>query len=251
VTKPEPLGLLTDVSAMTGTTSGGAGNAGLPNAVASRTEAPGAEGSVDGEAVSEPAAWTFRTLPSYRLHLLGGLSERHSEAVYRRLVGLKLLECRVLGVLHSFGRVSLKQLCQEANLDKSYASRLVNRLGDCGLIDKEGSLTDQRSVTLSLTAEGRRIHRLLHATAVTLNERWMSVLSPEQRGMFMTCLELLTGQLRRMAASENTAADTSQEPPEADEDEAEHPEPQGQIVLDAEAARRLHALLGVALARKS
>jgi DNA-binding MarR family transcriptional regulator len=193
--------------------------------------------------------WTFRALPTFKLHLLGGLSERYSESLYRRRVGLKLLEGRVVGVINSFGHVTFKKLCQETNLDKSYCSRLVNRLSEAGLIDKEGSLVDQRSVVLSLTPLGLSKHRQVLAEAVSLNEQLMAVLTADQAETFVACLDLLTTKLRALADSHGD--DTPPLGAEAlGEEEGEAPAEGDRISIDADTARRLHGLLEAALGRK-
>ena len=71
---------------------------------------------------------TFRTLPTFRLHVLARVSERFFEQYYQREFGLSLLECRMIGITGDFGQLSFKRLCETANLDKSHASRLIDKL---------------------------------------------------------------------------------------------------------------------------
>lgn len=208
--------------------SSGARNAGLEEA--------------DGELKS------FRTLPTFRLHLLARLSERFHETFYRRHFGLKLLEGRVIGVTGGFGQVSFKRLCEEIDLEKGYASRLINRLQARGLIEKIGNPADQRSVMLSLTRAGRQMHRALHDAAEMLSDRLLSVLSAEQRKGFQACLVLLIEQIRLMTDEElqlATGATKKKERPAARGRAAE-----GELVLDARTAEQLYRMLGSMLGRK-
>jgi DNA-binding MarR family transcriptional regulator len=197
------------------------------------------------KAAEETELKTFRTLPSFRLHVLSRLSERWHEQVYRKQFGLKLFECRVIGITGGYGQVSFKRLCQEANLEKSYASRLINRLTKRGLIQKVGNPTDQRAIMLGLTKAGRETHRALHATAVELNERWLSVLSPEQRRVFTTCLVVLIEQIRVLSEEDRDSRRRKQK----DTGGARRNAAQvlGEVVVDEKMARQLYQLLSAAL----
>jgi len=182
---------------------------------------------------------SFRNLPSFRLHLLNALSEEHAEGVYRDLYGLKLLECRVIGITGGYGEASFKTICREAHLDKSYASRLINRLVERGLIARGGNAADLRAVNLVLTEEGRRIHSAMHATAVGLNRRWTSVLSEEELAMLDPLLEKLVERMREMMAG---GVDD-----DMPEEEAPPAPPPADVTLSAAVARQLFEALGAAL----
>ncbi len=194
---------------------------------------------------------TFRTLASFRLHVLARLSERFYEQYYRREFGLPLLECRLIGITGGFGQVSFKRACEEANLDKSHASRLVNHLIKRGLVQKVSNPSDQRSVMLSLTRAGRDTHRALHAAADELCTRWLSVLSAEQRRTFETSLVVLIEQVRVMTEEERggrrrrgggngKSAKAARDPRKI----------LSEILVDERMARELHRVLGMALGEK-
>jgi DNA-binding MarR family transcriptional regulator len=190
---------------------------------------------------------TFRTLASFRLHVLARLSERFSEQFYQREFGLSLLECRMIGITGGFGQVSFKRVCEEANLDKSHASRLVDRLIKRRLLLKVSNPSDQRSVMLTLSGAGRECHRALHGCASALAEEWLSVLSAEARRSFQDSLVKLTERIRTMSEDENrqksrrsrkyTRAKVSPEPAP----------PLREVIIDRRMARQLYELLGTAL----
>jgi DNA-binding MarR family transcriptional regulator len=189
---------------------------------------------------------TFRTLASFRLHVLARLSERFYEQFYRREFGLPLLECRIIGITGGFGQVSFKRACEEANLDKSHASRLVNHLIKRGLVQKVSNPSDQRSVMLSLTRRGRDTHRALHNAADDLCARWLSVLSAEQRRTFETCLVILIEQIRVM--TEGNA--TSSRAPKRGTRQRDPTKILSEILVDEKMARQLHRVLAMALGAK-
>lgn len=187
------------------------------------------------EPLQRPAR--FRALPSFRIHLLAGMSARHAEQRFIKHFGLRLLETRVIGLVGTFGALSLKEICAESDIEKSYASRIIGRLMQRGLVEKLDSETDQRSISVRLTEEGRSVHAALYADSVARNERWLSVLSADERQQLLATVEKLIGSTRALLAS-----DFQETPP---------PSPQAlapaSVPLDAELARQLHEALGAVL----
>lgn len=187
---------------------------------------------------------TFRTLASFRLHMLARLSERFYEQFYRRRFGLSLIECRLIGITGGFGLVSFKRACEEAHLDKSHASRLLNRLIRRGLLQRANHPSDQRSVLLALTSAGRACHRALHACATRLGEEWLSVLDARSRKAFQDALVKLTDQICAMSEAEaRRKSRTRRTLPRKVPARAEPPP----LVVDRRMARELYELLGSAL----
>ncbi len=191
---------------------------------------------------------TFRNLPSYRLHLLSAMSERHSESVYNRLYDLKLIECRIIGITGGHGEAAFRTICHEADLEKSYASRLINRLVERGLLVKVDNADDMRSINVALTEEGRRIHAAMHTTAVELNDLWTAVLTPQEKGMLLPLIERLTDRIMAMAQD----PELRQEHPgtriaRAGDAVPEPVTPESAVALPEPVARQLYDLLGAAL----
>ena len=132
-----------------------------------------------------PRPGTFRALPSFRIHLLAGMSARHAEMRFVKQFGLRLLETRIIGLVGTFGALSLKEICRESDIEKSHASKLIGRLLQRGLVEKLEDAADQRAISVRLTDEGRRMHRALYADSVERNERWMAVLTPAERAQLL------------------------------------------------------------------
>jgi DNA-binding MarR family transcriptional regulator len=197
---------------------------------------------------------TFRTLASFRLHMLARLSERFYEQFYQHEFGLSLLECRLIGITGGHGHVSFKRTCEEADLDKSHASRLVNRLIRRRLLQKVSNPADQRSVMLALTSAGRDCHRQLHSCATRLTGEWLSVLGADARRVFQESLVKLTEQMRTMGEAEAGRRGTrvgqraSQRVGMDLRSRSNVPEPPlPQVIVDRKKARQLYDLLGSAL----
>lgn len=94
-----------------------------------------------------------RFLP-YRMNVL---SERLSQGLsnrYRKEFGISVTEWRVLAHLSQSDQVSVRDIQQRVNLEKSKVSRAASRLEDAGLIKKRIDKTDRRLLQLSLTSKG-------------------------------------------------------------------------------------------------
>ena len=146
----------------------------------------------------EPPLASFRSFVTLHLHLAARAMERFAEVYYKREFGMKLAECRVIGITASYGTASFRQICDDGAFEKSYASRLINTLHIQGLIDKTWSEVDQRTVYLSLTAAGRALHRRLHAAAAEINRQWLSAIPESERESMRRNLELLTASARNL-----------------------------------------------------
>ncbi|HTV80525.1 MAG TPA: MarR family winged helix-turn-helix transcriptional regulator [Steroidobacteraceae bacterium] len=141
---------------------------------------------------------TFRGLTSFQLHVLARHSETLHARHYKKLVGLEMRECRIIGIVGSHGEASFKHTRQDLNLCRAQVSLLLTRLIAEGLLAKVIDSTDKRTFKVALTARGRAIHRKLLAAAIALNKEWLAVLSVRQQKTFHACLETLTKSARAM-----------------------------------------------------
>jgi len=187
---------------------------------------------------------SFRNLMSFRLHRLGNASQRFSEDYYRKLTGLSLVECRVIGIMSELGTATFKQVCETARLDKSFGSRVIQRLAENGILRKDDNPSDQRSVMLQLTERGAQLQNELYAAGRMLNREMMSTLSEQQARTFMTCLLLISDRLDEMEeegfeVGRDGAASSARA--QAGEVEAEK---DVDVRLDAATAKKLYHLLG-------
>ena len=142
---------------------------------------------------------SFRNLMTFRLHMAARFSEGISEQYYRKHLGLSLPECRVIGITASYGSASFKQVAADADLEKSYASRVVSSLVDRDIIVKLANPNDSRSVMLELTDYGRTVHEQTYALALRLNEVLQKPFKSAQVDDFVSFLSLLEQQLKRVA----------------------------------------------------
>ena len=146
-----------------------------------------------------PRSRNFHQFASLQVELLARQSRRHADADYRRKIGLGVLQCRVIGMIGSQGSLTLRELCAGADIEKTYASRLVAKLTDLGLLRKSPE-ADQRSFIIALTTAGQRTYEQIYRLAQARNERWLAALSQEQRATFFDCLDILAVASRKLTA---------------------------------------------------
>ena len=198
------------------------------------------------KAVAPPS---FRNLMTFRLHRVARISERISEQYYRKHLDLSLPECRVIGITAGYGSVSFKRVAAAANLEKSYASRVVSALVDRGIVEKLANPSDSRSVLLQLTQRGRAVHEQTYALAVRLNELLQQPFRRGQVKDFVGFLGTLEQQLDQTSGLIENGGDFSAAPALiARPGESLGAEPAGSFMLDRAFARQLHDLLGKYLA---
>lgn len=71
--------------------------------------------------------------------------------------GISIPEWRVIFHLHTTGAVSVREIFQRVDMDKSKVSRAASRLQEAGLISKKTNPADRRLVELALTDKGRAL----------------------------------------------------------------------------------------------
>lgn len=182
---------------------------------------------------------------TFRLHRVARISERISEQYYRKHLGLSLPECRVIGITAGYGSVSFKRVAAAANLEKSYASRVVSQLVDRGIVEKLANPSDSRSVLLQLTEQGHAVHERTFALAVRLNELLQQPFRNAQVRDFVGFLGTLERQLDQTSGLIESGGDLSGAPALiARDNESTGSVPAGSIALDRAFARQLHEMLG-------
>src|SRR3954470_18490123 len=94
---------------------------------------------------------------TYRLHLLHKITDQVSQQRYEEALDMTLSDGRCLATVGSFGPLSVNELAEHSNLNKSQASRGAQALVDQGLVAKVDHPDDGRGVLLELTPTGRRL----------------------------------------------------------------------------------------------
>jgi DNA-binding MarR family transcriptional regulator len=127
----------------------------------------------------------------YRLTVAAGRLSRDFAARYRERFGISIPEWRVVAHLAQSGRVSVREIHERVDMDKSKVSRAAQRLEAAGYVEKRVNAADRRLVELSLTPEGRAMMDELASVADAYQTELMTRLGPGA-GAFL-------GQLGRLA----------------------------------------------------
>lgn len=137
---------------------------------------------------------------THRLHTLGKLTDRVTQAAYLDETALPLGEGRCLAAIGAFAPLSVKDLAHRANVDKGQASRAAQSLVDKGLVVKTPSAADARGVELAFTPAGEQLWRRLMRVIERRNAEIVACLSPAEQAQ-------LDGLLGRLVAHARTLAE--------------------------------------------
>ena len=136
-----------------------------------------------------------RTL-SYRLHLLHKLTDQDSAQAYPLQAGLSMSDGRCLASIGSFEPLSVNDLAQWANLNKSQASRAAQALVARGLVDKQDHPADGRGVVLTLTEAGHTAWQRTMALIHQRNQQILGCLSADEQATLSALLDRLIADNR-------------------------------------------------------
>lgn len=97
---------------------------------------------------------------------------------YESRFGLTASEWRVLAAVTAAATPTQVELGEATGMDKMTISRAVTGLSTRRLVDRVRDTGDRRTLRLSPTAEGRRIHDIVAPQALKVEERLLAALSP-------------------------------------------------------------------------
>ncbi|AHM03395.1 Transcriptional regulator, MarR family [Roseibacterium elongatum DSM 19469] len=126
----------------------------------------------------------------YRLSVLAGRLSREYSQVYREKFGIGRAEWRVIAHLSQETAVSIREIHQRVDMDKSKVSRAAARLEEAGIITKRVNTNDRRLVELSLTQTGQEMMQALEPLAHAFEAEIRDRLGPDADG-FLSGVERL------------------------------------------------------------
>ena len=128
----------------------------------------------------------------YQLAVVSSRISRAFAERYKREFGLSIPEWRVLAHLAQSDAVSVREIHERVDMDKSKVSRAAARLEASGLIEKRGDPKDRRLLDMRLTEKGRdlmaRITPIAEAYQAELLAR-IGAQAPEFRAALLRLLE--------------------------------------------------------------
>lgn len=126
----------------------------------------------------------------YQLAVAASRVSRQFAALYQDRFGISMPEWRVVAHLSQAGSVSVREIHQRVDMDKSKVSRAASRLENAGLITKKVDQDDRRLVELALTTKGRDLVRDMTPVAEAFQRELQSQLG-EDAAMFLHMLQKL------------------------------------------------------------
>lgn len=128
----------------------------------------------------------------YQLAVLAGRVSREFSAIYKERYGIGVAEWRVIAHLSQTSEtVSVREICEKVELEKSKVSRAVARLQARGLVAKQINADDRRLVELKLTAQGRKMISELADLATEFEQALMNRLPDQGKGLRLELSALL------------------------------------------------------------
>ena len=125
----------------------------------------------------------------YRLAVAAARVSRDFAAIYEAEFGLSIAEWRVIAHLGEAEAVSVREIHQRVDMDKSRVSRAAARLEAAGYVAKAANAADRRLVSLRLTAEGRALRDAVAARAKTYQADLLARMPEAEAAMLRACLD--------------------------------------------------------------
>lgn len=118
----------------------------------------------------------------YRVNVLAERLSREFATRYRERFGISIPEWRVVAHLSQSGAVSVREVHERVDMDKSKVSRAAARLEAAGYVEKRVNSVDRRLVKLSLTDKGREMMAELAQVADAYQRELVARLGPDAEG---------------------------------------------------------------------
>ncbi|GAA61366.1 hypothetical protein P20652_3243 [Pseudoalteromonas sp. BSi20652] len=116
--------------------------------------------------------------------------------VYQTKYGLNIPQWRILANLAQYGQSNAKDLCTQANMDKSTVSRAIKVLIDKGLVRSELNAQDKRAALLVLSQAGQSLYENITPDALNWEKQLLSTLTNEEYEVLVSIFEKLNNKLK-------------------------------------------------------
>lgn len=130
----------------------------------------------------------------YQLAVLAGRVSLAFSRTYREKFGISIAEWRVIAHLSQREKISIREIYQRVELDKSKVSRAAARLVKAGYVQKVVNQSDKRLVELSLTKSGRAMTAEIVILAAEFESGFLSSLNKRELAGFKAALGNLMEQ---------------------------------------------------------
>lgn len=149
----------------------------------------------------DPSAWTdplqaleaegtiaIERFVTFQVNQLSTSLERQWARTMRDDAGIGLSQWRILAMLEG-GSATFARLVETIGIDKALMSRSTRDLEAAGLVSVSPTPGDARSLTLAVTAKGRRLLKRMMPLALRRQHHLLSALTHEERRVFYAAVE--------------------------------------------------------------
>ena len=131
----------------------------------------------------------------YQLNQMASLVSADFAHVYQQKYDLTIPQWRVLANLAQYGKSNAKDLCTQANMDKSTVSRAIKSLLQRGYIQAELNQQDKRVTQVMLNEQGNAIYKLIAHDAQNWEAQLAKKFTKQQQTQLLNLLKELKGTL--------------------------------------------------------
>lgn len=129
----------------------------------------------------------------YQLAVLASRVSRDFAKLYGEVFDISIPEWRVVAHLSQAQRVSVREIHERVDMDKSKVSRAASRLEVAGYLSKRVNPSDRRLIELELTDKGRAMIAAIKPIADDYQAQVLADLPPEEAAAFRATLAKLLG----------------------------------------------------------
>lgn len=165
-----------------------------PPAAAPPADRPVAAPTTAARMATRSAGFDLERFLPYRLNVLASRVSRDLARQYERKFGISIPEWRVLAHLAQNRDVSVREIHERVDMDKSKVSRAAARLESLALIEKKEHAGDRRLVDLRLTARGLALFAEIAPLALAFEADLFAGLDAEERRIFERVMTKLLGE---------------------------------------------------------
>ena len=125
-------------------------------------------------------------------YVLRRVTQRHLAIFSDLIPQITTTQFAVLARLHELGPQSQNLLGRATAMDAATVKGVVGRLARQGLIETAADPADRRRLTVALTAAGAQLFKTTQVMALTVSDRTLCPLSPQEQTQLMALLARLT-----------------------------------------------------------
>jgi len=138
---------------------------------------------------------------SYRCSLISTRITRFLAPMWEKRYGLTVITWHVMAVIGRYGPLSAKDIAQHTSTDAFYVSRAVEQLTQRGFVQRDIDPHDRRRASLSLTVEGRKVHRKIEDSINRLEAEFLADLDEEGKRLLDAALDHLDQKTKDLQQS--------------------------------------------------